>query len=158
MPNIETLIDSVSQTITNYKTESSDKISQLILHPDTSKHCNFNIVSGNMTGTYPFSTVIRGLTDIPAEFRKSMDYYLVGLRKIFCFFDDILIVSNVSEEDHIKLVTDCLWKLDADSLCINLLKRHFAKQEILWLVYIKNSIRYFPTQIYNICYSCTQTT
>ena len=55
MPNFETLTDSISQIITNYKTENADKIystidlkfaySQLHLHPDTAKHCNFNFVS-----------------------------------------------------------------------------------------------------------------
>ena len=63
MPTIETLIDSVSQIITDYKTEPADKTyfsnidlkyaySQLNLHPDTAKFCNFNIVSGEMTGIY----------------------------------------------------------------------------------------------------------
>ena len=61
MPNIETLMDSISQILTNYKTEPADKIyfstidlkyaySQINLHPKTAKHCNFNIVSGDMTG------------------------------------------------------------------------------------------------------------
>ena len=63
MPNFETLMDSISQIISNYKIEPADKIyfstidlkyaySQLNLHPETAKHCNFNIVSGDMTGTY----------------------------------------------------------------------------------------------------------
>ena len=63
MPNIETLIDSISQIITDYKTEPADKIyfsnidlkyaySQLNLHPDTAIFCNFKIVSDEMTGTY----------------------------------------------------------------------------------------------------------
>ena len=55
MPNIETLPESISQIITDYKTEHGDKIystidlkyaySQVHLHPDTAKHCNFNIAS-----------------------------------------------------------------------------------------------------------------
>ena len=60
MPNTETLMDSISQIITDYKTEPAEKIyfstkdlkyaySQLNLHPETAKHCNFNIVRGDMT-------------------------------------------------------------------------------------------------------------
>ena len=60
MPNIETLMDSISQIITDYKKEPAEKIyfstkdlkyaySQLNRHPETAKHCNFNIVSGDMT-------------------------------------------------------------------------------------------------------------
>ena len=62
MPNIETLMDSISQKITDYKTETAEKIyfstidikyeySQLNLHPVTANYCNFNIVSGDMIGT-----------------------------------------------------------------------------------------------------------
>ena len=62
MPNIETLMDSISQIITDYKTEPADKISfstidlkypysELNLHSKTAKHCNFNIVSADTLGT-----------------------------------------------------------------------------------------------------------
>ena len=146
MPNIETLMDSISQFITNYKTEQADTMyfstidlkyaySQLNLHPETAKHCNFNIVSGDMTGTYRFKTGFYGPTDMPAEFQKAMDYTLIGLKNTFCFLDDILKVSEGSEEDHFKLVLDCLMKQDADNLRINLPKCHFAKQKISWLGY-----------------------
>ena len=70
---------------------------------------------------------------MPAEFKKAMDYNLIGLKNTF--LDDILIVSKGSEEDHFDLVVDCLKKLDASNLRINLPKCHFAKQEISWLGY-----------------------
>ena len=146
MPNIETLIDSISQRITDYKTEPADKIyfptidlifaySQLILHPDTAKHCSFNILSGDTTGTYRFKTCFYGLTEMPAEIQKAMDYTLVGLKNKFCFLDDIFIVSKGSEIDCFQLVIDCLKKLDVDKLRINLPKCRFVKQEISWLGY-----------------------
>ena len=111
MPNMETLIDSISQIITDYKTEPPDKIyfstidlkytySQLNLYPDTAKHCNFNNVSGDMTGKYRFKPVFSGLTDMPAEFQKAIDYTLISLKNIFCFLDDIFFASKGSEEDH----------------------------------------------------------
>ena len=97
-------MDSISQIITGYKTEPAKKIffstidlnylySQLNLHPETAKHCNFNIVSGDMRGSYRFKTGFYGLKDMPAEFLKAMDYTLLVL-KTFCFLDDILIVRN----------------------------------------------------------------
>ena len=89
-----------------------------------------------MTGTYRFKTCFYGLTDMPAEFQKEMDYTLIALENTHCFLDDILIVSKVSEEDHLQLaLLDCLKKLNADNLRINLPKNHFAKQEISWLGY-----------------------
>ena len=145
MPNIETLIDSISQIINDYKTEPADKIyfptidlmfaySQLNLHPDTAKHCSFNIVSGDMTGTYRFKTYLYGFTEMPAEFQKAMDYTLVGLKKI-CFLDDTFIGSKGSDNDRFQLVRDCLKKLDVDNLRINLPKCHFLKQEFSWFGY-----------------------
>ena len=78
MPNVETLIDSISQIISDYESEPADKIyfsiidlnyanSQLNLHPGTAKHCIFTIISGDMTGTYRFETGFYRLTDMPAE-------------------------------------------------------------------------------------------
>ena len=142
MPNIESLIESVSQIITDYITEPADNFfstidlkyaySQLNLHPETAKHCNFNIVSGDMTVTYRFQTGFYGLNGMPAEFHG---YTLIGLKKTFCFSDDTLIVSKVSEEDQFKIVTNCPKKIDPDNLRIDLPKCHFAKQEISWLGY-----------------------
>ena len=72
---------------------------------------------------------------MPAEFQKAMDYTLIGLKDTFCFLDDILIVSKGPEEHYFNLVLDCLKRLDADNLRINLPKCIFAKQDISWLVY-----------------------
>ena len=83
MPNIDNLLDKVREHLAR----SNDKnvqvwfssidlkyaYSQLKLHPDTSKHCNFNIVGGSATGKYRFLNGFYGLTDIPAEFQKAID-------------------------------------------------------------------------------------
>ena len=71
----------------------------------SAKHCNFNIVSGEMTVTHRFKTGFYGLTDMPAEFQKAMDCTLIGLKNTFCFLDDILNVIKGSE-DQFKLVTN----------------------------------------------------
>ena len=67
---------------------------------------------------------------IPAAFQKVTDYTLVGLKNTHCFLDDIIIGSRRSKEDHLKLVYNCLKKLNDDNLRINLPKCHFAKIEI----------------------------
>ena len=88
MPNIEMLIDTISRHLTDtqngqqaYFTTLDLKYaySQLKLHHDTAKHCNCNIICGESTGTYRFKTGFYGLTDMPAEFQKAMDYTLIGL-------------------------------------------------------------------------------
>ena len=88
MPNIDSLIDSISQQINDFN--QGDNVyfstidlkyaySQLKLYPDTPRHCNFNIICGESTGTYRFKTGFYGLTDMSAGFQKAMDYTLVGL-------------------------------------------------------------------------------
>ena len=81
MPNIDSLIQTISQILSTAPQETAYfttldlqyAYSQLKLHSDTARHCNFNIVSGDMTGTYRFKTGFYGLTDMPAEFQKAID-------------------------------------------------------------------------------------
>ena len=114
--NIYNLIDTIQQNLsTNALQETAYfstldlkyAYSQLNLNPETARHCNFNIVSGEGTGTYRFITGFYGLTDMPAEFQKVMDYTLGGLKNTHCFLDDIIIVSQGPKEDHLKLVYKC---------------------------------------------------
>ena len=89
----------------------------------------------DINGTYRFQTGFYGLTDMPAEFHKAMDYTVIGLRNTYCFLDDILIVSKGSKAEHIQYVLKCLKRLDDENLWINLPKCHFSKLEIDWLGY-----------------------
>ena len=120
--------------------------SQLKLEPETARHCNFNIISGESTGTYQFFTGFYGLTDMPAAFQKVMDYTLVGLQNTYCFLDDIIVVSRGSKEGHLKLVYKFLKKLDEDNLRINLPICHFAKTEIEWLGHKFSQSRIAPLE------------
>ena len=140
MPNINSLIQTISQTLSNAPQETAYFTldlqyadSQLILLTDTARHCNFNIVSGYMPGTYRFKTGFYWLTGLPADFRKAIDGTLAGLNNTFCFLDDILIVSRGRIEHQLDLVRKCLIKLDQQNLRINLAQCHFAKDQIEWL-------------------------
>ena len=142
MPNIDKLINTIQQNLNTSASQETAYFStldlkyaysQLKLDPETTRHCNFNIISGERTGTYRFITGFYGLTDMPTAFQKVMDYTFVGLQNTYCFLDDIIVVSRGSKEDHLKLVYKCLKKLDEDNLRINLPKYHFAKTEIEWL-------------------------
>ena len=81
MPNVDELIDGVSQIVTEnkesrlYSTVLDLKYpySQLKLAADTAKQCKFNIVGGKATGTYRLLTGFYGFVDIPAEFQKAME-------------------------------------------------------------------------------------
>ena len=157
MPNIDSLFGSISQHIND--SNQCDNVyfstidlkyahSQLKLHPDTSRHCNFNIICGESTDTYRFKTGFYGLTDMPAEFQKAMDYTLVGLTITYCFLIivNIIVVSKSSKESHIQYVYKCLQKLDAHNLRINLNKCHFAKRQTNWLGFTFSKIGVTPIE------------
>ena len=136
MHNIDCLMHSIAQTIT----QSSDDgevlfstidlryaYSQLPLDPETAKHCNFNLIGGQATGTYRFNTGFYGLTDMPAEFQKAIDITLANLTNTFSFLDDIIIVTKGGIQNHKEKLFKCLDKLEEEKLAINLKKCHFAK-------------------------------
>ena len=143
MLNIDTLIESISQQISAPESQNTTHFStfdlkyvhsRLNLGSNTSNHCVFNIISGDMTGITDFKLdSFYGLTDMPAEFQKAMDYTLMGLKKTYLFLGDILIVSKGSEEQYKHYVINCLKWLDAENLSINLPKCLFSKLEIDWL-------------------------
>ena len=69
MPKIDTFIESISQQISAPSPQNTTYFStldfryaysQLNLDPNTANHCNFNIISGDMTGTYRFQTRFYG--------------------------------------------------------------------------------------------------
>ena len=110
MPNIDSLIDSISQHINDsnrgdnvYFSTINLKYSyiQLNLHPDTARHCKFNIICGNATGTYRFQTGFYGLTDMPAEFQKAWITH-------YFFLDNIIVVSKGTKESQLKYVYKCV--------------------------------------------------
>ena len=144
MPNIDTLIKSIPQQISDPASQSTtyfstidlnEAYSQLSLDPEAANHCNFNIINGDMTGTSQFQTGYYSLTDVPAEFQKAIDYNLKGLNNTYCFLDRILLVIKRLDEEHKKYLFDCLRRLDKENLRINLHKCHFAKLEVDWLGY-----------------------
>ena len=143
MSNIDSLIQTISQTLSVATQETAYYLtldlhyvySQVSLHTDTARRCNFNIVSGNMTGTNRFKTGFYWLTDRPSEFRKALYCTLAGLNNTFCFLEIILIVNRSRIKDHPDHLRKCLIKLDQKNLCKNLAKCHIEKDQIEWLGY-----------------------
>ena len=152
MHNIDCLMDSIAQTITQAPDDGGVLFStidpryaysQLPLDQETAKHCNFNIIGGQATGTYRFNTGFYGLTEMPAEFQKAIDITLANLTNTFSFLDDIIIVTKRGIQNHKEKLFKCLDKLVEEKLAINIEKCHFAKQKISWLGYEinKNGIK-----------------
>ena len=138
MPNLLKLLDSATQIITS-KSEGTVwftsldlkyVFSQLPLDESVSKHCSFSIVRGEFNGLYRFKTRFYGLTDMPREFQKAMDN---TIQEVFCFSDDILIVSKGSITKHNEIVDNVLSILDKEGFALKLSNCEFSKTKLIWL-------------------------
>ena len=54
-------------------------------------HCIFNVISGDMTEMHRFKTGVYGLTVKPAQFQKTINCHMIGVKNSFCILDDIWI-------------------------------------------------------------------
>ena len=145
MQSIDNLMDSVAKYISDNKNKQGNFLfskvdlkyaySQIPLHPEIRKHCNFNILGGKSTGTYQFIHGFYGLSDMPATFQKTLDKTLENIDNKFNFLDDILIITKGSTLDHELDIYKVLSRLDKENLAIKLEKCEFAKSSITWLGY-----------------------
>ena len=139
-PNLENLLDMIAEKLDSsngkawYSTlDMTYAYGQVPLHLLTAKHCNFQIIGGESTGTYRFVTGFYGLTVMPTEFQKVMDLLLARFREVFVFIDDILIVTKGTKQEHLDKVREILKVIDDAELQLKAGKCNFAKQEIEWL-------------------------
>ena len=120
MPNVEHLIDIVAEQIDNQDGEkpwytSSDMryaYGQVPLDKETAKHCNFQRIAGKATGTYRFTTGFHGLTVMPTEFQKAMETEIFNLPNTYVFLDDVLVVTNGTQDYHYSVVKQVLGQLN----------------------------------------------
>ena len=140
MPNLENLLDMVAEKLDKEKGDAwfssvdlTYAYGQVPLHLLTAKHCNFQIIGGESTGTYRFVTGFYGLSVMPTDFQKVMDILLAKFREVFVFIDDILIVTKGTKNQHLDKVREILKTLDHAELQFKARKCNFAKNEIEWL-------------------------
>ena len=107
---------------------------QLKLNPELAKHCNFQIIGGNATGTYRVITGFYGLTTMPTEFQKVIDLILARTKNTFAFIDDVLIVTKSSLEKHLAQVRETLAISNEANIGLKWEKCKIAKKEIKWFV------------------------
>ena len=67
---------------------------QTVLQSETAKHCSFQVVGGESTGTYAFNIFKYGPTIMTPEVQKVMKNLLHETKNTFTFIDDILVVTK----------------------------------------------------------------
>ena len=137
IPNIDELVDGMSQIIVERKAENvyfttldfTYAYGQVALDQKTNEQCSFSIVGGKSMGTYCFKNGFYGLTTMPAEFQKVIDNLPKEFPQANAFIDDILIASKGTKIEHIASVKKFLKKLDVSNASLKLRKCKFEKTE-----------------------------
>ena len=133
MTNLENLMDVIAEKLDDEKEEAwyatldlTYAYGQIPLDFSTAKHCVFQIIGGESTGTYRFITGFYGLTVMPAEFRIVMDDLLAKLSETV----DILTVTEGSNKQLLAKVREILQTLNEANLLLKATKCKLAKKEI----------------------------
>ena len=141
IPKLLELLDSAAQIITS-KSEGTlwftsldlkYAFSQLPLDEFAKKNSNFSIVSGNLLKHTDLKPNFFYLTGMPKEFQKTMNKKFLEKPVVFCFLDDILIVSIGSIINYNEIVDEVLSKVDKEGLALKLSKCEFSKTNMTWL-------------------------
>lgn len=103
--------------------------SQVKLHPESRPLTAFTVPEGR----YQYVVLPQGLTNAPSCFQSLMCNVVSGLApNIFCFLDDLLIVSK-TEEEHEKHLSLVLERLTKHNLSIRIDKCEFFKPSVKYL-------------------------
>lgn len=104
-------------------------------------------------GMYRFTVLPFGLKNGPPTQQRLMDMLFTCNfeNKVFCYLDDIIIISETFEE-HITLLMRVLEKLNFAKLTINFEKSQFFRKELKYLGYVVNEfgLRADPDKIRSI--------
>ena len=143
MPNLDNLMEKVAEIINSEK-EGEVRCTaldmmyangQTELHPETARHCNFQVSGGRATGTYAFNTGYYGLTIMPPDFQKIMHKLLHQVRNTSAFIDNILNVTKGTLQQHIEKVEEVMKTIDEAGIRLKFRKCKIAQSKTEWLNY-----------------------
>lgn len=89
-------------------------------------------------GLFEFVVMPFGLRNATQTFQRYMDSIFRHLDFVFCYIDDILIMSE-TEEQHRKHLTIVFQLLQQNGLTINVNKCHFGQSEVTYLGFFINA-------------------
>lgn len=99
-------------------------------------------------GLYVYNRLPFGVASAPAIFQKLMDMVLQGISGVACYIDDILI-SSVSEETHLKILTEVFTHLEKHGFHLKKEKCEFLQSSIEYLGHIicEEGIKPVPSKV-----------
>ena len=144
--NIHDVIDGIGATKPKYFSSLDMKHGyfQQALHPDSAQYTGFMF----NRRTYCFKTCPQGLNSSPFLFQKLMNKVLDGPMRsgqVFCYLDDILVVSSTWEE-HKAALTATLKAIEVANLKLSGAKCTFAQPSVEFLGFTMSHEGVTPAQ------------
>ena len=113
------------------KLDLSQVYQQLPLDPDSKKFTTIN----THKGLFRFEHLLFGISTAPSIFQRLMENLLPGLPNVCVYIDDIL-VSGISEADHMQKLEQVLSRLSSVGIILKRSKCTFATTSVEYLGHI----------------------
>ena len=141
LPNVEKSIDQIMEKLEGKKEkwftklELKEAYTQIPLEEKLAKQCNIQILGGEATGTYRFKKGFYGLTTIANEFQRNMEETLRGEQNATTIFGEILVYSNGTKDEHMKIVMRVCKRLNDAGVRLDGRNSVFAATRVEWAGY-----------------------
>ena len=130
LPNIEDIFATLSGGAYFSKLDLSNAYQQLELEEDAKDVLTIN----THKGLFRIERLNFGVSSAPAIFQSVMDRVLSGVKNVVCYLDDILITTR-SVEEHKKVLSQVLQRLERHNIKAKLSKCEFFKSAVNYLGY-----------------------
>ena len=141
LPNIEDIFATLSGGVYFSKLDLSNAYQQLELEEDAKDLLTIN----THKGLFRIERLNFGVSSAPAIFQSVMDRMLSGVKNVVCYLDDILITTR-SVEEHKKVLSEVLQRLERHNIKAKLSKCEFFKSAVNYLGYKIDKEGLHPTE------------
>ena len=101
---------------------------QMLLEEESKAFLTIN----TQKGLYQYTRLAFGVASAPALFQSAMDQILVGIPKVVCYLDDIL-VTGATDEEHLSNLEAVLKRLQEHGLRVKKKKCSFFSKSVTYL-------------------------
>uniref|UniRef100_A0A1Y1JUB3 RNA-directed DNA polymerase n=1 Tax=Photinus pyralis TaxID=7054 RepID=A0A1Y1JUB3_PHOPY len=147
LPYLNSILDGLRDARYLTSIDLKQAFYQIPLHPDSCEKTAFVVPR---RGLYEYTVLPFGIANAPATQQRLMDTLFGPLlgEKIFCYLDDIIIISSTFGE-HITLLKEVFLKLQEANLTINIEKCQFCRSSLNYLGYLvdKNGLHTDPSKV-----------
>jgi putative transposase len=128
----------VLQKIERFKSATALDLSQGYYHIPLTKNAQKICTTILPWGKYSYKRLPMGLASAPDIFQSVMTEMFCNLDYVLVYIDDILILQqeDKTENDHLKMITTVLQRLEDKGFRANLRKSFFMQKEIEYLGYL----------------------